>query len=410
MQASRPDSLTPHPGPKPAGTVIVGMSGGVDSAVAALLLQREGHAVQGLFMSNWEDDDDAYCTAATDFQDARRVCATLGIALHRVSFAEQYRERVFQLFLREYAAGRTPNPDVLCNREIKFGVCLDYMHRLGASWIATGHYAQLRRTPLGTQLLKATDTAKDQSYFLHGVAASALSKTLFPIGELRKAEVRRLAHAAGLPVYDKPDSTGICFIGERPFQEFLSRYLRTEPGPIENDRGVVLGEHRGLALYTLGQRSGLGLGGRAGTAAAPWYVADKDTERNALIVVQDQDHPLLLSDAFDVEQMHWLNPGEITGRPIECAVKTRYRQSDLSCTVRLSTAQNPAAAPNIAADQTWRVTLSEPARAVTPGQYAVFYSGARCLGGGVIEQRFNSRLGARARGITYNSQFSVEGS
>jgi len=275
------------------------------------------------------------------------------------------------------------------------------MLRLGASWIATGHYARLRHTPLGTQLLKAADTAKDQSYFLHGVAAAALGKTLFPIGELRKAEVRKLAHAAGLPVYDKPDSTGICFIGERPFQEFLSRYLRTEPGPIENDRGLVLGEHRGLALYTLGQRSGLGLGGRAGTAAAPWYVADKDTERNALIVVQDQDHPLLLSDAFDVEQMHWLNSGEVTGHPIECTVKTRYRQSDLCCTVQ-------PAAHDLTADPNWRVTLSEPARAVTPGQYAVFYSGARCLGGGVIAQRFNSR--GVARRITYNSHFSAEGS
>src|ERR1700722_17628048 len=385
MQAPRSDSPGPLPHPSLAGTIIVGMSGGVDSAVAAMLLRDAGYAVQGLFMSNWEDDDDAYCTTAADFQDARRVCETLGIALHRASFAAQYRERVFELFLREYSAGRTPNPDVLCNREIKFGVCLDYMHRLGASWIATGHYARLRQSSAGPQLLKAADAAKDQSYFLHGIDAAALGRTVFPIGELRKTEVRRLAHAAGLPVYDKPDSTGICFIGERPFQEFLSRYLHTAPGPIENAAGVVLGEHRGLALYTLGQRSGLGLGGRAGAATAPWYVAGKDTQRNALIVVQEQDHPLLLSDAFDVEQMHWLNPADGVDQPIQCAVKTRYRQSDLNCTVRASgnahvseTAQGSGAdqrsdAQNISdatAAQHWRVTLSEPARAVTPGQYA----------------------------------------
>lgn len=366
------------------------MSGGVDSAVAALLLQRDGFAVQGLFMSNWEEEEDSYCTAAADFQDARRVCDTLGIPLHRVSFAAQYREQVFKLFLREYSVGRTPNPDVLCNREIKFGVCLDYMHRLGAAWIATGHYARLQHTASGPMLLKAADSTKDQSYFLHGVAASAFRNTLFPIGELRKSEVRRLAHAAGLPVYDKPDSTGICFIGERPFQEFLSRYLRTEPGPIENDRGLVLGEHRGLALYTLGQRSGLGIGGRAGTAAAPWYVAHKVTERNALIVVQDQDHPLLLSDAFDVEQMHWLNSGAAVEQAFECAVKTRYRQSDLKCTVQLSDARGAGGENGAAPEQNWRVTLSQPARAVTPGQYAVFYDGAHCLGGGVIARRFNS--------------------
>jgi tRNA-specific 2-thiouridylase len=403
MQAPRPDSLGPLPDPTLAGTIIVGMSGGVDSAVAAMLLRDAGYAVQGLFMSNWEDDDDAYCTTAADFQDARRVCETLGIALHRASFAAQYRERVFELFLREYSAGRTPNPDVLCNREIKFGVCLDYMHRLGASWIATGHYARLRQSSAGPQLLKAADTAKDQSYFLHGVDAAALARTVFPIGELRKTEVRRLAHAAGLPVYDKPDSTGICFIGERPFQEFLSRHLRTEPGAIENDRGAILGEHRGLALYTLGQRSGLGLGGRAGAAAAPRYVAEKDTQRNVLIVVQDQDHPLLLSDAFDVEQMRWLN-FEAGGEPLECMVKTRYRQNDLRCTVGLLASQQGSAAP------IWRVNLAEPARAVTPGQYAVFYQGTRCLGGGVIARRFNSRAAPGARGITYNSFFSVEGS
>ncbi|MEP6884046.1 MAG: tRNA 2-thiouridine(34) synthase MnmA [Gammaproteobacteria bacterium] len=412
MPRSRPSASLPDP--NLAGTVIVGMSGGVDSAVAALELLRAGFAVQGLFMSNWEDDDDAYCTTAGDFQDARRVCELLQIPLHRISFAAQYRERVFTHFLREYAAGRTPNPDVLCNREIKFGDCLDYMQRLGGSWIATGHYARLQHSSAGTRLLKAADPAKDQSYFLHAVAESALRKTLFPIGELYKAEVRQQAHAAGLPVYDKPDSTGICFIGERPFQEFLSRYLRTQPGPIEDDRGQVIGEHRGLALYTLGQRSGLGLGGRAGTAAAPWYVADKDVARNALVVVQNQDHPLLLSDAFEVEQMHWLNSDCETGeihQPVECAVKTRYRQNDLDCTLQLGgELRESAAAHGAARDPIWRVTLRQAARAVTPGQYAVFYRGALCLGGGVIARRFNSRTPHAGRGITYNSQFSVEGS
>jgi len=385
------------PDPKSAGTVIVGMSGGVDSAVAALRLRDSGYAVQGLFMSNWEDDDDRYCTDAEDLQDARRVCETLGIALHRVNFAAEYRQRVFGHFLSEYAAGRTPNPDVLCNREIKFGVCLEYMQRLGASWIATGHYARIRYGA-SPELLRAVDTAKDQSYFLHSVQASALAKTLFPIGELRKDQVRQIAHRAGLPVFDKPDSTGICFIGERPFQEFLSRYLHLQPGPIETPAGRIIGEHRGLALYTLGQRSGLRVGGCAGAAAAPWYVADKEIARNALVVVQDQDHPLLLSDAFDVEQMHWIGPCGAANGPLECSVKTRYRQHDLECSIRAD------------AGAGWRVTLSQPARAVTPGQYAVFYSGERCLGGGIIAQRFNSALEPAARAIAYNRVFSVEGS
>jgi tRNA-specific 2-thiouridylase len=379
-----PDSL---PEPDSAGTIIVGISGGVDSAVAALRLKRAGYAVQGLFMSNW-DDDDAYCTSAADFQDARRICETLRLPLHRVSFAAQYREHVFAHFLSEYAAGRTPNPDVLCNREIKFGVCLDYMHRLGATWIATGHYARVRRTAEGVQLLRAADAGKDQSYFLHAVAPAALARTLFPIGESRKDEVRREAHAAGLPVFDKPDSTGICFIGERPFAEFLGRYLKTERGPIEDAQGRIVGEHRGLAFYTLGQRSGLGVGGRAGAGAAPWYVAVKDTQRNALIVVQDQDHPLLLSNRFEVAEPHWLQAP--CGDEFTCSVKTRYRQRDLVCEVHRL------------ASGLLDVRLAVPARAVTPGQYAVFYANDVCLGGGVITQASRAASVPAAAVIPYN--------
>jgi tRNA-specific 2-thiouridylase len=378
-----------------AETVIVGMSGGVDSAVAALLLRDAGFSVQGLFMSNW-DDDDAYCTAAEDFQDARAVCETLGIALHRVSLSSEYRERVFARFLSEYAAGRTPNPDVLCNREIKFGVCLEYMRRLGAARIATGHYARLEHGASGPRLLKARDASKDQSYFLHGVCPSALATALFPMGELSKDDVRRRAHAAGLRVFDKPDSTGICFIGERPFQDFLGRYLEDSAGPIETPEGRLLGQHRGLAFYTLGQRSGLGVGGKAGAVEAPWYVADKDARRNALIVVQDHEHPLLMSDAFEVEDMHWLLPGAAT--EFECGVKTRYRQSDLACHVR------------VCAGGRVRVSLERPARAVTPGQYAVFYDGDVCLGGGVIAERRNISSGAVRRPVSSHSLFSLEGS
>jgi tRNA-specific 2-thiouridylase len=394
--------------PTDSETVIVGISGGVDSAVAALLLLESGHRVQGLFMSNWDDDEDAYCTAAADFQDARRVCDALGVPLHRVSFAAQYRERVFAHFLREYAAGRTPNPDVLCNREIKFGVCLDYMQRLGASRIATGHYARLAPAGGGVRLLRGADPSKDQSYFLHQVAPAALARTLFPIGGLQKPEVRRRAHAAGLPVFDKPDSTGICFIGERPFAEFLRRHLAQPAGPIETADGRVVGEHRGLAAYTLGQRSGLGIGGRAGATAAPWYVAAKDTGRNVLIVVQDPAHPLLLSDRFEVAHPHWI--GGVAPRDVDCAVKTRYRQKDLRCTIRET------------GNGMLEVTLARPAGAVTPGQYAVFYAGDECLGGGVIARRHNGEVASygepngRSHGepngipIAYNSQLSAEAS
>jgi len=410
--------VPPTPLDSPA-TVIVGMSGGVDSAVAALLLRDAGYEVKGLFMSNWEDD--GYCNAAADYQDARRVCDLLKVPLHRVSFVEEYRERVFAHFLREYAANRTPNPDVLCNREIKFGVCLDYMQRLGADLIATGHYARLVDVGGEAQLLKGVDGSKDQSYFLHAVAPAALAKTLFPIGGMRKDEVRRLAHASGLPVYDKPDSTGICFIGERPFREFLSRYLSTQAGPIETDAGKVVGEHRGLALYTLGQRSGLMIGGRAGSAASPWYVADKDPARNALIVVQDPNHPLLMSERFEVEDVHWLDGAAAQLETLECAVKTRYRQIDLYCTLHRLRGG-------------WQVDLRHATRAVTPGQYAVFYRGERCLGGGIIARRFNlsafsevagtaapgaaAALGAAAApgeaaavgGMNYNARISAEGS
>jgi tRNA-specific 2-thiouridylase len=368
----------PAPPPSVSGTVLVGISGGVDSAVAALLLKRAGHRLEGLFMANW-DEEDAYCTQAQDFQDARRVCETLQIPLHRVSFAAQYRERVFAHFLAEYSAGRTPNPDVLCNREIKFGIALDYMRRLGADWVATGHYARLEHSPSGPRLLKARDASKDQSYFLHAVERERLARVLFPVGELRKGEVRRLAHAAGLIVHDKPDSTGICFIGERPFREFLGRHLELQPGPIETADGQVLGEHRGLEGYTLGQRSGLGVGGRAGRPAAPWYVAAKDARRNALIVVQEPDHPLLLSSEFLIEDARWLTHEPLDGRA--CGVKTRYRQADLPCRIH-----------DLGAGR-WRVVLDAPARAVTPGQYAVFYNDELCWGGGVIAE--SSRPAAR---------------
>ena len=357
--------------PAASARVIVGLSGGVDSAVAALLLRQAGWEVQGLFMSNWEEDDDAYCTAAQDFQDARAVAAELGIALHRVSFAREYREQVFAHFLREHANGRTPNPDVLCNREIKFGVALAWARRLGGSHFATGHYARLVQAPDGTALYKARDALKDQSYFLHAVARAHLAQTLMPLGELAKSAVREQARRAGLPVFDKRDSTGICFIGERPFREFLGRFLRRTPGPIESADGEPLGTHEGLAFYTLGQRSGLHIGGRSGRAEQPWYVAAKDAARNALVVVQGHDHPLLWSCALMAGSWHWLAPPR--HEPCRCSVKVRYRQND------------QAARLEPLADGQVRVVFDQPQRAVTPGQYAVAYEGERCLGGGVIE-------------------------
>ena len=355
-----------------AAPVIVGMSGGVDSAVAALLLRDAGHEVQGLFMSNWEEDEDGYCTAARDFQDARSVCAEIGIPLHRVSFASEYRDRVFAHFLAEYSRGRTPNPDVLCNREIKFGVCFDYARRLGAGRFATGHYA---RTGTGvdgsTTLLRARDRAKDQSYFLHAVGQAQLGLTLFPLGDLQKAEVRRIARQRGLQVFDKRDSTGICFIGERPFARFLETYLPAQPGRIEDAQGRSLGEHRGLMFYTLGQRAGLGLGGRRGAAEAPWYVAAKDVARNVLVAVQGHDHPLLLSTGLATEPASWIC-GKAPAVKFACTAQFRYRQRDVPCQV------------SVGPDGGTEVVFESPQRAVTPGQYAVFYRGDECLGGAVI--------------------------
>ena len=354
-----------------AERVVLGISGGVDSAVAAALLQDAGYEVHALFMRNWDDDEDGYCTAAADLQDARRVCEELGIPLHTVNFAAQYRERVFAHFLAELRAGRTPNPDVACNREIKFGVCFGHAERLGARWFATGHYARSVVVDGKPRLLRALDAAKDQSYFLHTVPGALLARTLFPVGGLAKAEVRRIAHARALPVHDKRDSTGICFIGERPFAEFLARYLPAQPGAIETVDGRRLGQHRGLMYYTLGQRQGLALGGVRGAAEAPWYVAAKDLARNVLVVTQRHDDPLLLCTEFVTEPAHWI-AGSPPAADFACTVKTRYRQPDQSARVA------------VLPDGSCRVVTSRPQRAVTPGQSAVFYDGEACLGGAVV--------------------------
>jgi tRNA-uridine 2-sulfurtransferase len=364
--------------------VIVGLSGGVDSAVAALLLCDAGFEVQGLFMSNWDEDEDGYCTAAADFQDARAVAAELGIALHRVSFADEYRERVFADFLRDYRAGRTPNPDVLCNREIKFGVCFDYALRLGADRVATGHYARVDAAASPARLLQARDRNKDQSYFLHGVGADRLARTLFPLGDRAKPEVRELARRKGLPVHDKKDSTGICFIGERPFREFLGRFLPAESGPILSLDGDRLGTHHGLAFYTLGQRGGLEIGGIAGRGDEPWYVAEKRLHDNTLVVVQGHDHPALLADAVRTEAASWI-AGRPPGGRFRCTVKLRYRQADVPADV------------TVLADGGLDLRLDTPERAVTPGQYAVLYQDESCLGGAVIVSTRRAATGQAAQ-------------
>lgn len=360
--------------------VIVGMSGGVDSSVSAYLLQQQGYQVEGLFMKNWEEDDnEEYCTAAEDLADAQAVCDKLGIYLHTINFAAEYWDNVFEYFLAEYKAGRTPNPDILCNKEIKFKAFLEFADEvLDADYIAMGHYVRRTFTENGEkpQMLRGLDNNKDQSYFLYTLSHEQVGRSLFPVGELEKPEVRRIAEEQGLVTAKKKDSTGICFIGERKFTDFLSRYLPAQPGKIETPEGKVIGEHQGLMYHTLGQRKGLHIGGQKGGGGheEPWYVAEKDLKRNVLIAVQGADHPLLKSYGLIASQLHWVDRMPVK-EAFRCSVKTRYRQTDIPCTVI------PVDDNNI------KVMFDDPQVAVTPGQSAVFYQDDVCLGGGIIEQR-----------------------
>ncbi len=351
--------------------IIVGMSGGVDSSVAAMLLLEQGYQVEGLFMKNWEDDDDdGYCAAAVDLADAQSVCDALGVKLHSVNFAAEYWDRVFAHFLDEYRAGRTPNPDILCNKEIKFRAFLEYAQHLGADKIATGHYAQVKNTDGCYQLLRGVDTDKDQSYFLYTLNQSQLQHALFPLGQYRKPEIRKMAAERGLSTHDKKDSTGICFIGERRFDTFLQQYLPANPGDIETTDGAVIGRHNGLMYYTLGQRKGIGIGGLKQAGEQPWYVVDKDIERNVLVVGQGQQHPRLYHTELTCKQLHW-----VSGEPpavSTCTAKIRYRQPDQACRIEIT------------GDDSARVVFDEAQRAITPGQSVVFYQDEVCLGGGVI--------------------------
>lgn len=357
--------------------VIVGMSGGVDSSVSALLLQQQGYQVEGLFMKNWDEDDGTeYCTAKADLADAQMVCNRLGIKLHTANFAAEYWDNVFEHFLAEYKAGRTPNPDILCNREIKFKVFMEYARMLGGELIATGHYVRRADRDGRTYLLKGLDANKDQSYFVHAVSETEFAKTLFPVGELEKPEVRRIAEEHGLVTHNKKDSTGICFIGERRFKDFLQQYLPAQPGEIQTPDGKVIGEHTGLMYHTIGQRQGLGIGGVKGANEEPWFVAQKDLTRNVLVVVQGTDHPLLYTNHLVAQQALWIN-SPAPAQQFQCMAKTRYRQPDQACEVR------------VLENDCLDVRFTDPQRAVTPGQSIVFYNDDVCLGGAVIESTDN---------------------
>ncbi|WP_042144024.1 tRNA 2-thiouridine(34) synthase MnmA [Pseudoalteromonas sp. '520P1 No. 412'] len=354
--------------------VIVGMSGGVDSSVSAYLLMQQGYQVEGLFMKNWEEDDtDEYCAASEDLKDAQAVCDKLGIELHTVNFAAEYWDNVFEYFLAEYKAGRTPNPDIMCNKEIKFKAFLQFAAQaLKADYIATGHYVRRTENNGKFQLLRGLDDNKDQSYFLYALSHEHIAQTLFPVGELEKPEVRRIAEEQNLITHNKKDSTGICFIGERKFKDFLQKYLPAQPGKIEDTDGNQVGDHEGLMYHTLGQRKGLMIGGMKEGSGEPWYVVDKDMDQNVLVVGQGKNHPRLFSNGLMANQLDWLDRTGPKGTK-RCTVKTRYRQTDLPCTLLVSE------------DGYARVLFDEPQSSVTPGQSAVFYDGEVCLGGGIID-------------------------
>lgn len=352
--------------------VTVGMSGGVDSAVAAWLLKEQGYDVTGVFMVNWEEEDEeGVCTAADDFDDARRCCDVIGIPYYTVNFSRTYRERVFSVFLKEYEAGRTPNPDVLCNSEIKFNAFLDFALKTESEYLATGHYARLKKEDGQATLLRGRDDNKDQTYFLCALHQPQLMRALFPVGEMQKSEVRALAQKIGLPNAQKKDSTGICFIGERKFAQFIGQYIPSEPGPmVDIDTGLVLAQHEGLSRYTIGQRKGIGIGGMG--SGEPWFVAEKDAANNTLYICQGKNHPFLYKNGLYAVNFSWI-AGRAPAQQFDCTVKFRYRQKDVDCHVTVE-------------EENVRVDFDTPQRAVTPGQYAVLYQGEVCLGGGVIER------------------------